>query len=208
MDLEHELWSLAKYRALLEEQLVFLREQELLRARAAQDRAATDEGERDLALQQVEILVYEVLPRFYRGPFLISLWAVFESGVIEVAEYIRKTRSRTLKLRDIRGRDKKEEWDKYFTHVLNYPLGVEGPTWQQLDELRQVRNVLAHANGRLDLSDENTRQQIERWCAEGRGLSSHYGLLLFSEEYTRQAQVLVTEVLSSLTDRVRTNFAG
>ena len=210
VDLEHELWSLGKYRELFEEQLSFLKDQERvrLRARLSSAESEMDDAERQFASEQVDVLVEEVLPRFFRGPYLIALWALFESGIIELADYLAQRKQLSLKLRDIRGRDPIEQWNKYFTHVVNYPLGVAESTWQRLDELRQVRHVLAHANGRLDLAEESARRKLEKWCGENRGLYAHFNLLIVSAEYTRTAHVLVTDTLSGLIGRVRSDVSG
>ena len=210
IDLEHELWSLGKFRELFEEQLTFLKDQERvrLRARLSGTESEMDDAERQFASEQVELLVEEVLPRFFRGPYLIALWALFESGMIELADYLAQRKQLPLKLRDVRGRDPVEQWNKYFTHVASFPLGVAESTWENLDELRQVRHILAHANGRLDLAEESTRRKVERWCGETRGLRAHFNLLIVSAEYTRSAQVLVTDTPSGLIGRVRTEISG
>ncbi|EAR20436.1 ISPsy21, transposase orfA [Nitrococcus mobilis Nb-231] len=73
---------------------------------------------------------------------------------------------------------------------------------------RWVRHVLAHANGRLDLAKEDTRRSLETWCGENRGLSAYFDLLIVSADYTRAAQILVTDTLSNLRNRVRAEFSG
>lgn len=210
VDLEHELWSLGKFRELFEEQLSFLKDQERVRLRARFSGAGSemDNAERQFASEQIDLLVEEVLPRFFRGPYLIALWALFESGMIELADYLAQRKQLPLKLRDIRGRDPIEQWNNYFTHVASFPLGVAAPTWAKLDELRQVRHVLAHANGRLDQTTENARGKVEGWCAENRGLHAHFNLLIVSADYTHSAQVLVADTLSGLIGRVRAEVSG
>ena len=210
VELDHEVLSLATYREVLEEQLTFRKEQERvrLRARLMNSESEMDDAERQFAQEEVKVLVDEILPRFFRGPYLMALWALFESGIIEVADYIAETKQLSLKLRDIRGSDQKDQWNKYYNHIAGYPLGFTDPTWERLEELRQVRNVLAHANGRLDLAKEDARRKLEKWCGENRGLSEHSNLLIVSADYTRAAQILVTDTLSSLISRVRTDFSG
>lgn len=211
VELDHEVTSLATYREILEEQLTIRKDQERLRLRARlmSPESEMDDAERQFANEEVNILVEEILPRFFRGPYLIALWALFESGIIEVADFIAMTKPLSLKLRDIRGRGPKDQWNKYFTHIASYPLGFTDCTWERLEELRQVRNVLAHANGRLDLvKDDKSRRKLEKWCRENRGLSEHSNLLIVSADYTRAAQILVTDTLSSLISRVSTDFSG
>ena len=185
-----------------------LLERAQLRARFASTESAMDDAERQFASERVEVLVEEVLPRFFRGPYLIALWALFESGIFALADYLAQIRQLPLKLCDIRGQDPIQRWRKYFTHVASFPLNVADSTWQSLDELRQVRHVLAHANGRLDLAKENARRKLEKWCRENRGLFVHSNLLIVSAEYTRAAQVLVADTLSGLIARIRSDVPG
>jgi hypothetical protein len=210
VDLDHELSSLVRYREIFEEQLIFLKEQERvrLRARLISRESELDDAERQFAREEVDLLVEEILPRFFRGPYLIALWALFESGIIEVADYLATTKQLSLRLRDFRGRDPKDQWNKYYTHIAGYPLGFSDFAWARLEELRQVRHVLAHANGRLDLAEDSARRKLETWCGENRGLSAHFNLLIVSGDYTRAAQKLVTDTLSCLTGRVRAEFSG
>jgi hypothetical protein len=202
-DLEHEVWSIGKYREVLEEQLTLAKEQALQRVHDAERQEDIGEEDRGLAIAQAYVLGEEVLPRFYRGPFLITLWAVFELAITEVADYLAEKKGASLKLSDIKGRDQREQWTKYYTHVIEYPLQFEEITWQRFKELRQIRNVLAHSNGRLD---DKTRRKIEPWCIENSGLLLHYDLLHISAEYVREAEMLVTTTLTSLVRRVKEDF--
>jgi hypothetical protein len=206
-DLEHELWSLGRYRELMESQLASMKEEELQRACHFRSELASNIEAGQLAIAEAYVVGEVVLPRFYRGSFLITLWAVFESGVIEIADYLAEERKSPLTLRDLRGRDQKEQWTKYFIHIVKYSLGFSNDQWEKLEELRQIRNVLAHSNGRLDLLEENIRRKIERWCTEKNGLISHHDLLHISAEYVCTAHILVTESLTSLIKQVRTDFS-
>jgi hypothetical protein len=205
-DLEHEVWSIGKYREVLEEQLTLAKEQALQRAHDTESLENISENDRGLAIARAYVLGEEVLPRFYRGPFLISLWAVFELAITEVAEYLAEKKGASLKLCDIKGRDQRDQWTKYYSYVAEYPLKFEEITWQRIEELRQIRNVLAHSNGRLDRLGDKARNKIEQWCAEDRGLLSHYDLLHISAEYVREAELLVSATLTSLVRRVKEDF--
>lgn len=206
IDLEHEVWSLGKYREVLEEQLTLAKGQALQRAHDTERQADLGEADRELAIAQAYVLGEEVLPRFYRGPFLITLWAVFESGITEVADYLAEMKGISIKLRDIKGSNQRDQWTKFYTHVAEYPLQLKEVTWQRFEELRQVRNVLAHSNGRLDRLADDRRKKIEQWCAEGRGLRSYHDLLHISAEYVREAEMLVADTLVSLIRTVRKDF--
>ena len=42
------------------------------------------------------------LPKHFRNPIVVTLWAVIETCIIAIAEYIRNEENKILKLRDIR----------------------------------------------------------------------------------------------------------
>ncbi|KKL68038.1 hypothetical protein LCGC14_2129000, partial [marine sediment metagenome] len=51
-----------------------------------------------------------------------------------------------------------ERAKKYYKHVLKFGLCSDDNTWQRIKILAEVRNVIAHANDRLDMSNENTKR--------------------------------------------------
>ena len=142
-------------------------ERERLRARLMSPESEMDEAERQFSHEEVELLMAEILPRFFRGPYPIALWALFESSIIEVADFLAETKQLSLRLRDIRGSGPKDQWNKCYAHVAGYPLGFGESTWERLEELRQVRHVLAHANGRLDLAEESVRRKLGKRTGVG-----------------------------------------
>jgi hypothetical protein len=67
-----------------------------------------DDPEWHMAHQAHDDLVSLLLPRFLRGSFLISLYAVYESAVIEIANLIQKKqreKSKIVEFRDFKCRD-------------------------------------------------------------------------------------------------------
>lgn len=204
VQLDWELHSLGWYREKLEELLAFQRDQERTRLNAELAKL-DDPADRQAAWQEEEALVDEVMPRFSRGPFLISLWAVFESGMNEIADYIAKAKGLRLRVADLDKRTGLGRWKKYFSAVADFELGIEEAAWQRLVELYDVRNLLAHANGRLD-GGTDLCKKVRKWCAEGRGLAEGSRFLLVSDEYARSAHELVSGVLLRLTSRVKAEF--
>ncbi len=87
-EIEYELWALGQFLEFLEPQIVYLRDQDASRtfAQLRESGWDHDEGEIQLAAQELSERQDYVVPRFMRGPFLVSLWACYEAAVGEVAE--------------------------------------------------------------------------------------------------------------------------
>lgn len=204
-ELGWELHSLGWFREKLEELLSFQKDQEETRLKA-ELATLDDPADRQVAWQVTNALIDEIMPRFSRGPYLVALWALFESGMDEIAEYIGNAKHLELKLNDLQKRDKIWQWKKYFSFAA-FPLYIEQEQWQRLDEIREIRNLLAHANGRLDESTPLCNK-IRKWCAEDRGLSEGARSLIISGEYIHAAHVSVTTVLGELLSRVKREFSA
>lgn len=206
-ELEYELWGLDKYRALLEDHIAFLQEQETIRVRAELKTKGYEPGDGDyeLIMQELYDLIKGIIPRFYRGPFLVSLWGIFESGIEEISRHIAEKRGSHLLLRDIQGKNPKDRWSKYFTHVLKWNIGIHNDKWNKLEEIRTLRNVIAHSNGRLSLSG-NHKAKIERWARERRGIDIYYDFLILSDEYIQFASSTIIDILTGLITRAKNDF--
>ena len=104
--------------------------------------------ESDNARQNYEWRI-NALSLFFRGTFLVSLYAVYESVVIEIADLIRDKQSQQIKIDDLRGKFL-EKAKKYYKHILQFDLYSNEKAWQQIKMLSELRNAFAHANGRMD----------------------------------------------------------
>lgn len=196
VELEWELHGLGWFREKLEDLLLFQKDQEELRLKSELAKL-DDPAEQQAAWETTGALIDEVMPRFSRGPYLISLWALFESGMTEIAGHVAKAKHLTLKLDDISARGKVQQWKRYFEDYADFPLRIEEAEWTRLDELKDIRNLLAHANGRLDLNTDLSKK-VRKWCKEGKGLTEGSRSLIISNQYAKSAHKLVSEVLSRL----------
>jgi hypothetical protein len=210
VELDYELWGLEQYRGILEEQVVYLQSQKTAQAEARlkKEGLTPDDPDYDLAMQELSELIHGVIPRFYRGPFLVALWGVFESGIEEVGRYIADKKHTPLRLSDIQGRSPKERCEKYFTHILNFDLGIDGDKWKQLEELRTIRNALAHCNGRISLLKKDARSQILCWVKDDRGIYIDFDFLILSKQYLETANLLIQQLLTDLIARAKADYLG
>jgi len=197
--IEFELWALEEHLAMLEKSIVYLREQDRIRTEAGltERGLAENEAEVQFAWQEHRDRVNHVLPRYLRGSFLTTLWAVFEAATQEIADFLRGQAGVELVLRDIRG-DFLDRAEKYFRHVLARDFMPDRSTADVLERILLLRNAYAHANGRLDAVKSQDRAPIDKLIARNIGINEEHGYLLMSEEFVRQCLSAVRDVLSFL----------
>lgn len=155
-------------------------------------------------MQWIDEFADVVLPRLYRSPILIQLWATFESGLIEVGDYIRSKDNHSLAVGDLRANNDFERAIKYYDHVLHFPLIQIDGLQQSLEMLSLVRNAIAHCNGRIGMIKPATIQKFRRW--EDRGISVGVEYLGFTADFVGTMAVAVQQALNDLITRVRDKY--
>lgn len=140
---------------LVESQVVYLQKSHRLQVDAyiKKGKLTPEDPEWHMALQDHYHWIDFLLPRFLRGPFLVFLYAVYESMVTEAADVMRDRVSESRRLAEYGAKNLGflQRAAKYYREVLAFDLCLDPTTWERLDALCELRNALAHANGRLDI---------------------------------------------------------
>jgi hypothetical protein len=207
VEIEYELWALGQFLTFLEPQIKSL---------GRQDRAKTvrelkrqgwdhDETEISLAFQDLTERQEYVIPRFMRGPFIVSLWACFESSVSEIADHHKKRLHARLGLRDVRADNPLKRGRLYFDTVLRIPLERDNSRYNRLNDLLLVRNALAHANGQQRAMSPAAWKKLRLALARRKTPVNEYrGFVVLSAAFVGQA---FSDVNDSLLDLVRRSRA-
>lgn len=147
----------------------------------------------DLAVLHME--AEETFAKVFRGGFLLSIWAVFESCVKDLGEYVRRKRDLPFGLKD-RG-DFLKEADKFFRLTVEIvPFPDEGDR-KQLELLRTLRNVLVHHDG------SPSKALAESLGAKvTRVVDYHHEYLTPSAQYNSESLELVARVSEALAKNV------
>lgn len=133
----------------VEEELTHACDQATVRLRAKHKR----EGEslhpedRDQDLYELEVTVDQILPRVFRGGYILTLWSVFEVVVKRMAQYVFRERGLFSEQNEFKCGNFIKAMEKVYTHKLGIPAFPDAAQHKQLDLLRQLRNVLIHHNG-------------------------------------------------------------
>lgn len=206
LESQYEIGVLEDYLRVIEEHLDKLtkQEQEKFEAKIKNELYQNDDVERQEAYQQLYEYIEHLLPRFSRNPFLVTLWATFESAVVEIAKYLQEKKGLKLGISDIRGDNFIKQAQRYFDNVLNFPLGLDAVTIKRLDMLRVLRNAIAHSNSRINaVRREEDKNKITEWVKSKMGISLHNYTLIFSKHFLRETYVIMNQSLSALLERVR-----
>ena len=157
-----------------------------------------DEAESSFIVQEYDYQVGFVLPRVLRNPFLVSLFAVYESAVTEIANAMQRKKDVGISLDDLKG-DFLKRSKIYYKHVLQFQLALSNDSWQRLMLLSDLRNAIAHTNGRLDRISSRPRQKI----LKSGGAKGKLGCLVVEGAFLKETFAFVKNDLESLVKRYK-----
>lgn len=204
VEIFHELYALEDYINSIESQLPDLIEKE--KEKAYQRRPENDPIEWQQKEQALYELIEDVLPRYFRNPIVVTLWAIFESAIIEIAKEIQAQQNLPVNLDDIRG-DFLKRTNKYFNHIIKFPIDVRGSSWQHFCKFYLLRNAIAHGNGRLDnIKNPENRKIILEWENENTEITTAGGNIVCSPDFIRKIYSVVFEFLRNITERVKVKY--
>jgi hypothetical protein len=157
-----------------------------------------DWAEYQADIEQLTYMVDVALPHQFRGPFIVTLWAVFESSVRKLANLLKDKQHQASNLDDFGG-EILTRAKNYYSHILHFNLCNQ----QQLARLRDLyllRNAFAHSNGYLDLmkGSDKIKDLISR---RNHGLSEEYGHIIMTKEFLEGEHSLVEEILHDMLQR-------
>lgn len=203
----YELQALDRYIKSFEEQLPILvtQEREKASAEITEKEHDTDPDELDANRQELIELTDEILPGYFRSSVLVTLWAIFESAINDIAKEVKDQQDQPLGLNDIKG-DLLERAKKYFNHVIKFPIKTDGEKWERLQMFKVLRNAIAHCNGRLEnIKNQEVLKEIKKWEHDNIGIntSTVFGNLIFSKRFVRETYSTVYQTLDDLDVRVK-----
>ena len=166
------------------------------------EKLSSDKPEWHMAIQEYDERIENLLPRFFRGPFLVALYAVYESAVTEVAQLIQQNLSQGISIKDLKG-DFLERAKKYYKHILNFDLYTEDKEWQGINMLAELRNAFAHVNGRMEMLNEKSRKMIKNWEKQKKGIETYSGYIVCDAKIVAEIFENVGISLKKLLDRYK-----
>lgn len=151
----------------------------------------------DLAVLYME--AKETFAKVFRGGFLISTWAVFESCIKDVGEHVRLKRDLPFGLQDLRAGDFLNQSEKFFRSTLDIAFIPDKGDRKQLELLRNLRNLLAHHDGSIG---EAPAELLRATGVVTRVTDYHHDYVTPTSQYNQQSLELVARIAESLADSV------
>ena len=203
-DVSMELDTLAEHYKLIKKQISHLNQlEDKSRAEYCKENSLTpDDGDWDIARQEFDHKVEFLFPRFFWGPFIVSLYAVFEASLTEIANLMKKTKNHGIAINDLRG-DFLERAKKYYKYVLNFKLYNDDSDWHLIKTLIDIRNAIAHTNGRMDSLNETVNKRIKKLEKQNIGVSIYYNYVLIDSNFSWNVFSAVTSILENLVSRYK-----
>ncbi len=175
----------------------------ILDAAIGKENLTPDDPEWDMVHQAYYHKIELFLPRFFRCPFLVSLYAVYESAVTEIARLIQEKQGLAISLDDIKADGFLDQAKKYYKHILRFELCKDNSAWQQITMLSQLRNAFAHTNGRLEMLRGQARKRIQDWEKRRIGIQEHSGYIVVNAAFLTRTFSLVRASLDDLVARYK-----
>jgi len=204
LDVSSELFTLEDFLEIIEKQIDHVNNSEkLIRDDLIKKQNLSPNDPEWHEIQQIYDYRIDVLiPRLFRSPFLVSLYAVYESAVIEMSRLIQKKQGQHISLNDIKG-DFLDQAKKYYKHILRFELCKDNTSWQYITMLSELRHAIAHTNGRLDMLKEKSRKSIRKWEKEGIGIEINSGYIIVDSDFLKRIFGIVHSSLEELIQRYK-----
>ncbi len=179
LEVQSELYALEDHLKLIEGQMEHIQTKERLRldTHIKSKGLSSEDPEWHQVLDEYDERIEFLLPRFFRGPFLVALYAVYEFAVTEIAQLMQQSLSQGISIKDLKG-DFLERAKKYYKHILNFDLSTEAKAWQRIRMLAELRNAFAHVNGRMEMLNEKSRKIIKGWEGQKAGITTYSGYIV------------------------------
>ncbi len=207
IEITHELYALEQFINSIEQQLPDLIKTEEKKAyESLKNGSEADESDWQIMHHELDELIEVTLPKYFWGQTIVTLWAIFESAISEIATEMKAQKKLEIGLNDIQG-DVIHRTNKYFNHIINLPVKTRTKSWQHLRMLYVLRNAIAHANGRLEnVKSQKDVRKIKTWVGSTIGIDEIDGNILFSSDFVKKTHVIIHELLNELIEEVKKQY--
>ena len=204
----YESWALESYLKVLEDQIDHARAQYRLRAEHELEirKRELEHYEYGSRLQEIDEAADAQIPRFFRVGAVVSVWGLFESFVTDFAVYVDKRESVGLSFKDICGANFRIQIEKYFENVLRIPVPWSHEERERLGQLQDLRNVLAHRNGRSTDLPPESEEKVKKLVAGMAGVSIDGTVVVVSPPYIKEAAALVFDCVGRFSQQLANKY--
>lgn len=206
----YESWALETYLKVLNDHLSVAQDQYRVRANRELDRERERLEPEEIQNEQLKIdEATEIqIPRFFHNGTLLQIWGLFESFVFDIAHYVGRQERSSVVLKDIRANNFRKQVEKYFEGVLRMELPWTEEERISLGYVQELRNFVAHRNGRLMDLNPDKRKEIETLVKATKGVKIVNSTVMLSSDYISEAAALVFGLVEKLNVLVGNRYFG
>ncbi|MBK7898264.1 MAG: hypothetical protein IPJ99_02580 [Betaproteobacteria bacterium] len=206
----YESWALESYLNVLEEQISHAQAQYRLRAERGleNEKCSLEYHEYGARLSEIDEAVDRQIPRFFRIGALVPIWGLFESFLTDFAIYVGKRENIGLAFRDVRANNFRNQIEKYFEGVLRIQLPWSEQERERLGQLQELRNFIAHRNGRLMDLPAGKEKEIKTLVAKIPGVEIEDSTIVVSPDYISEAAKLVFALVGRFSQQLADRYGG
>jgi len=207
LDVSLELEVMKDYLQLVEKQIGEIKAVHKYRldAELRKNSILVGDPEYDGAIQDYEFDFEFLIPRFFRGAFIVALYSIYEAAITEIANLMREREPSIIPFRKIRVKNggflKRAE--KYFKDYLKFNLCSDSNAWDKIEMLADIRHAIAHTNGRIEMINQNGKEKIMRWERQKIGIDSFHGYLVFEAKILQDFFSAVSFSINDLVKRYK-----
>nr|WP_295713479.1 hypothetical protein [uncultured Halomonas sp.] len=169
---------------------------------------AVDEEDRDAYREHMNeeyITISEVLPRVQWNSQFLVVYATFEHLLNEICRIVQRRSSFNLSFKDLNGSGI-ERSKNYLSKVAGVTTPFQTTHWQRAKLLGEVRNIIAHRNGEVDLPPGNNNCLGAKLSKEKHLVLKKYipdqddAQIILSEKFIKESISDLRKVLISIFD--------
>lgn len=161
--------SAADYQQVIEEFFPVIRDQLNVRFKARMRKEGAVLHEADLE-EETDIhkwMVEGLIAGFLGGSVVVAIWAAFEQGVDNIAEYVREKEGLPLRLCDLKDGSLRQKTEKYLFSLTR----TEFTFPDSLADVQFLRNIYAHHNGDTNTLSVEQRKKAQDIVRSTQGVS-------------------------------------
>ena len=203
-------WGLGIYLETLEDFISHAANEYRRRARKKLDERVAD-LEEEMYFQELNYIdeaAEEHIPSYARMSAIVLIWGIFESTVSDIARYIARREGTALKLRNVRANGFVTQIDRYFSDVLGIHLPWTPAQVESLRRLKDIRDAVAHRNGKFMDAPKESRLKIENIAGQVAGVNASGSQLTVGREYVESSTALVFSTIESLNALMSSRYDG
>lgn len=141
------------------------------------DYPVTVHGGLDSETWDLQDVFEERLPNLQRRGALITLCSFLEHELDNLCQLLIREENLTISLKDINGKGVKRAI-RFLRKVVGVPINNGSSTWQEIDNILEVRNRVVHGDGRLTAHNQNNNAELNSYIKKSKYLSGETEIII------------------------------